>query len=282
MSVFALLRNSYLHQPVEVSFETLALCNARCVFCPYPTLDRKGVEMPSDMISGMIKQMAEFQMPFSISPFKVNEPFLDKRLIPICQEINASIPHASIRLFSNGQPLTTEKLTQVNQLHSIEHLWISLNSIDPVEYHELMGIHLRLTLQRLDQLHRMVQDGNFCHPVVLSKVSRNPLHEHHFKSYCADRWPNFRVYIIKQDGWLGFVPPAHPSIPDTPCVRWFELSILATGIASLCCMDGKGEFPIGDFNKQSLLEIYNTPAWKERREKLLSRHTVHPCSTCTY
>ena len=67
-----------------------------------------------------------------------------------------------------------------------------------------------------------------------------------------------------------------------PCGRWYELSIMANGVVSLCCQDGEGQFPIGDVNKQTLLEVYNHPFYRERREKNLSRLEVEVCNTCTY
>ena len=74
-------------------------------------------------------------------------------------------------------------------------------------------------------------------------------------------------------------------VPDAACWRWWELSITATGVVSHCCMDGEAAYPIGDIREQSLLEIYNAPFWRERREKLLSRKVLDdrsPCSKCTY
>src|SRR5262249_27338104 len=37
-----LRRRPYLDYPQEVHIETLAMCNATCTFCPYPTMDRQG------------------------------------------------------------------------------------------------------------------------------------------------------------------------------------------------------------------------------------------------
>lgn len=275
------LRAHYLDQPYEVSFETLALCNAACTFCPYPSLERKGTVMDDITIDSLIEQMREWPHPFYISPFKVNEPLLDKRLARICRSINTYIPHASLRLFSNGSPLTTNRIHEIDGLSNVVHFWVSLNSHDPEEYQRLMSLDFHHTARNLDRLHTLVMQGYFRHPVVLSKVSRAS-RENDFHQYCNHRWPMFQVRIIKQDGWLGYVPPRDPAIPEAPCQRWFELSILATGIVSLCCMDGQGSFPIGNIREQTLLEIYNAPLWRDRRERMISRREVHPCDTCTY
>jgi sulfatase maturation enzyme AslB (radical SAM superfamily) len=276
------LHENYLETPFEVSLETLALCNAACTFCPYPTLERKFTKLSDNTIASLIDQMSEFDRSFAFSPFKVNEPLLDKRLLTILRTVNRRVPQAVLRLFTNGSPLTRETIHEIHALECVEHLWISLNSHEPEEYHRLMGLRMAHTVRNLDTLHDMMMSGQFRHAVTVSKVSKAPEAEFDFRFYCVTRWPLFKVQIIKQDGWLGYVPPSDPRIPDTPCMRWFELSILATGQVSLCCMDGKGEFIIGDINQQSMLDIYNNPKWRTRRELMLSRRSIHPCSTCTY
>lgn len=275
--------HNYIDQPWEISLETLTLCNARCTFCPYPTLDRKGTAMDLKLMYRLLDEMATFAHPFVISPFKVNEPFLDRRrLFPYLQKINACIPLAQLRLFTNGSTLTELMLDSIQELNNVLHLWVSLNSHDSGEYEKIMGIDFDLTAKRLDELHRRAFVGEFTHPVMLSKVTDSLTGEEAFLDYCNTRWPLFTRQIIKQDSWLGYVAPLHPSIPDTPCSRWFELSILSTGVVSLCCMDGKGEFPIGNVHDQTLLEVYNQPGYRQRRATLQSRLSVHPCNTCSY
>lgn len=269
------LRALYMDQPHEVSLETQALCNAACTFCPYPTLERKGERMADELIDRLIDEMADFKTPFAFSPFKVNEPLLDKRLIPICEKVNAKAPLAHIRLFSNGAALTRDKIDQIARLDRVIHLWISLNEHRAEEYEALMGMPFERTAKRLDALHEM----DFPYPVILSTVG---FPNEPFRRYCYERWPRFESTALKRDAWLGFTHAQKDVVPDTSCSRWFELSIVSSGVVSLCCMDGKAEFPIGDLNKNTMLEVYNAPHWRERREKMLSRKAVHPCSTCTY
>jgi sulfatase maturation enzyme AslB (radical SAM superfamily) len=276
------LRQQYLEQPFEVSLETLAVCNAKCNFCPYPTLERKGTRMDDSHIHFLLEQMADWKTPFFISPFKVNEPFLDKRMIALCQIAERSVPNARLRLFTNGSPLTPYLVDQIQLLGRVEHLWISLNSHESAEYERIMQIPFAHTARNLDHLHNQIASAEFPHMVVVSKVVAKAGTADKFIEYCHDRWPMFHKVLIKQDGWLGYVPPVFTEIPNTPCLRWFELSILATGEASLCCMDGKGEFIIGNTHTDLLIDIYNSPQWRDRRERMISRKEIHPCSTCTY
>lgn len=275
MTPYEGLRESYLDFPIEVSIESLALCNARCTFCPYPTLDRKGERMPDEMLDRLIGELISWQRPMYFSPFKVNEPLLDKRTIPVCERINRESPDVVLRMFTNGAALTPDKIEQVAGLKKVAHLWVSLNSHIPEEYERVMGLKFEQTAKRLDYLHTQP----FPHNVVLSTVGYP---NEAFRYYCWERWPRFESVAIKRDAWLGYVDAQKTEIPDTPCSRWFELSIMANGVVSLCCMDGEGAFSIGDVGKQTMLEVYNAPGWRDRREKLVSRKTIHPCSTCSY
>lgn len=275
------LRTYYMNQPVEVSFETLALCNAACSFCPYPTLERKGVKMSDTLIASLIEQMSEFKKPFFVSPFKVNEPLLDPRLESICVDIEDECPAATLRLFTNGAPLTGRHLDWINRLERLDCLWISLNSCDPQEYGEMMRLTYDITARKLDVLHHRMLNGDFAHPVTVSRVVTGDEKDIAFLTEVRRRWPRFNPILIKRDSWLGYVDPSSKVPPRSGCGRWFELSIAATGRAALCCMDGKGEFPQGDCATQSLLEIYNNPFLLKCRHAV-TREGVTPCATCSY
>jgi len=264
----------YSDQPEEVSLETISLCNAACQFCPYPTLERKGEKMSGWLLDKLIDEMSEFKVPFRFCPFKVNEPLLDPRFIDICRMVEVT-SLATLCIFTNGSALTQRHIDDISELSRVRNIWISLNSHIPEEYEALMSLPFERTVRRLDNLHNQ----DFPHPVVLSAVGRPNVA---FVEYCQNRWPKFIPTVMPKSGWLGFTDPQIDVVPDLPCGRWRELSIMSDGIVSLCCMDGEGKFPIGDVNKQTMLEVYNSPFYRERRDKNLSRRDVEVCKTCTY
>lgn len=283
MIQFESFREHYLDQPNEVSIETQALCNARCTFCPYPTLERIGTKMPDELLDKLLAEFATWTTPFYFSPFKVNEPFLDKRLIPLCEKFNRTVPHGALRLFTNGSALTDKHIEGVAGLRRLAHLWISLNEVNPDLYERTMGLNFEMTAKRLDKLHVEVVAGRFRHPVVVSRVGPGD----DFARYITDRWPRFRPTIIKKDAWIDYTDATTHVVPDMPCVRWWELNVSADGKVRHCCMDDghSDQWTIGDLNKQTMLEVYNSAFWRERREKMLSRKQLDersPCSRCTY
>lgn len=274
------LYEEYLDQPWEVSLETQALCNAACEFCPYPTIERKGVKMPDALIGRLVDEMAEWRVPFFFSPFKLNEPLLDKRLAPLLRRMNIDVPRAVLRVFTNGSPLTQKILEELSEIRQVAHLWISLNSHIPEEYERIMRLPFDRTARKLDMLH----ESGFPHPVVVSAVGypNQP-----FVDYCRQRWPKFQALAFKRDAWIDFTHADTEEVPDTACGRWFELSIMADGKVSHCCMhDGKDpRYNIGDVTEQTLLEVYNSAFWRERRVEKLTRKQLDdrsPCSRCTY
>lgn len=274
------MQASFMDYPIEVAMETLALCNARCTFCPYPTLERKGTRMSDETLGRLVDELISWQRPLYFSPFKVNEPLLDKRTLPLCERINREAPDIVLRLFTNGAALTPANIEKIANLKKVAHLWVSLNSHIPEEYERIMGLDFRHTASRLDYLHSQP----FPHTVVLSTVGYP---NEDFRRYCFDRWPNFESVAIKRDSWLGYTDAQQTVVPDAPCSRWFELSIMADGRVAHCCMHSgeDRQYDIGDINTQTMREVYNAPRWRERREKMLSRKALDessPCARCSY
>lgn len=276
----------YLYQPREVSIETLALCNAACTFCPYPTLERKREKLSDETLDNLIKQMSSWRHPFTISPFKVNEPFLDVRLTEFCRQINERLPLASLRLFTNGSRFTRDIMCEVFALKRVQHIWVSLNEVDEAAYKSTMGLNFDHTAGRIDLLHAMWKPRPR-QTIVISRVSEvDPTLERAkraaFDFYVYNRWPGVVTVHIKRDGWLGYTEPSNPEIPQRPCGRWWELSITATGDCALCCMDGTGEFKVGNVHELSLIDIYNQPKLLNMRMHAQRRNGINPCERCTY
>jgi len=280
-----LQENGYLHSPAIVHVETLAVCNAACVFCPYPTLARQGEKMPDALIDKIIGDLAEIpgNQTFQFAPYKVSEPFVEPRLFDILAQVNARLPNARISLISNGSPLTGRKLEQLAQVRNVAYLNISLNAVDAAEYEALMKLPFERTVARLDALHAAKGGRRF--PVRLTRVSGGRDADLAFVEWVNERYPSFEPAIIPRNDWIGErpSPEAAAAVPDAPCHRWFDISVTATGVVAMCCMDGEAKYPKGDVRTQHLLDIYNQPRLLEFRRTLMSRRAAGgPCDRCTY
>ena len=278
-------KSAYMIYPSEVHIETHAICNAKCSFCPYPTMDRQGDRMPDTLIDKIIDDLKAIpaDLPFAIAPFKVNDPFLDKRIFAICGKINNELPNAHLRLFTNGSPLTEKIIEKIAAIRNVSHLWISLNASEEKVYEALMQLPFYKTIEKLDLLHKRVEAG-YPHPVTISRVADGSPADDAFRKFLAERYPLFNCFMIKRDNWTGQVDTGMQyRVPAIGCVRWYEVSIMASGKVALCCMDGEGKYVIGDVCKQSVLDVYNAPEYRKLRQNTFSRLTAAPpCNTCAY
>ena len=281
------LRGDYLEVPALVHMETIAVCNAACSFCPYPGLERKGTRMSDALIEKIIQDLTDIprELPFQLSPYKVSDPFLESRLFDILARVNEKLPNAAISLITNGSALTERNIDQLAKVRNVAYLSVSLNFFDPVEYEEVMKLPLDRTLARLELLSRKHAEGRIDFPLRITRVSTSGADDRLFMRWAKEKFPAFRVSILPRNDWIGTIDVGNfaSRVPDVACHRWFDLSITATGVVAMCCMDGKTEYPKGDVNRQHALEIYNQPWLRNFREQLMSRRSVGaPCDRCTY
>lgn len=284
LAIERMRRSRYMDYPLEVTIETLTSCNATCSFCPYPKLDRLGTRMSDELIDKIIGDLEAIprDLPFGLSPFKVNDPLLDKRIFDICARINQRLPNARPRLFTNASPMTDAIIERIARIEHLQHLWISLNEFEPEPYLKVMGLPLERTLQRMDHLHAAVEAGQFPHPVVVSRVRNCSPDDDAFIAFVRQRFPRFSVSVMPYASWAGQIASPDPlTAPPTGCGRWFELSIMSTGKVALCCMDGEGKHVIGDVATENALVIYNRESYRKFRGETPTRLSAgFPCNKC--
>jgi len=277
----------YLDWPAIVHMETIAVCNAACTFCPYPTLERKGERMSDAMIEKIIRDLGDIppQVNFQLAPYKVSDPLLEPRLFDILELANARLPNARISIITNGAALTERNVSRLCEVKNLLYLSISVNFDHAEEYEAVMKIPFARTVSRLDLLHQKNARKALPFPVRLTRVSDNMLSDALFMEWAKSNYPDFSPRIAPRNDWLGQVASgtAIPEVPDVPCHRWFDMSITATGKVAMCCMDGEVRYPKGDVTTTHVLDIYNQPHLRRFREQLISRRNAgDPCSRCTY
>lgn len=278
-------KSPYMEYPSHVHLEMMAKCNAACVFCPYPVLDRQGTKMPDELIDKVLTELEEIpkHISFQLSPFKVSEPFLDVRLFDVLRRINERLPNAKITLTSNATPITQGKLDELRKIQHIEYLWISFNHHEKEGYEATMKLPYERTIERLKLIHRYKQEGRMYFPIVLSRVGDGSADDQAFIRFVQSEFPAFSFSIFPRGDWLGQSgATTNFPVPNMGCKRWFELSITATGEVAHCCMDGQAKWPIGNVRDHTVLEIYNSPHYRRLREDTMTRMSEEPCNKCSF
>jgi pyruvate-formate lyase-activating enzyme len=266
--------------PRLVAIETTNYCNAKCVFCPNDVLRRGKQHMTDQLFESIVEQCRDFPL-YAIEPFLQGEPFSDPKILPRLELIHRRLPDTRLRLYSNGYGLLPDRVDALMEL-GIDHLYISLNTIDPDRYQKSMGIKLDRTLTNLRYLCEPSRRRRVARKItvrMLRMTDSTLAEQRQFIDLCKEL--GVRPFIVGLFNYKGDIQSPLP-IPNFPCEHMDRLDILSNGVVTLCCMDQEGEFPWGDVSTQPLLEVYRGAAAARYREMHWSgrRNQIHPCDTC--
>jgi hypothetical protein len=281
--VLALRRGPYMDFPAVVSIETLSLCNAVCDFCPYPSSKRKGEVMSDSLIQKILDDLSEIseRPQFQVNLSRVNEPFLDSRVIDLSFDIERRFPEAEHMFFSNATPLNEQNLLRLSRLGRVAFLNLSVNHHRPEEYERIMGLPFARTQARLTLINEMKSSGGLRFPVYLSRVGDGSSTDAEFLEWARRTYPALSGLVTVRGDWLGAVPTKIGVAPDVGCRQWFQLHLLSNGRHAFCCIDSDGGHGRGDARHQHVIhEIYNHPEYRSLRDELPSRRGVSTCSLC--
>lgn len=281
--VLDLKNGPYMDFPAIVGIETMALCNAACSFCPYPTLGRKGEVMPDRLIAKILSDLEDVKdrPPFQVVLHRVNEPFLDTRIWDITAEFERRFPEAQHLLFSNGTAFNERNLQRLTRLRKVEFLNLSINDHRPDQYEKTMSLPFARTLARLDRIHEMKAAGALDFPILVSRVGDGTPADSEFLDWVSARYPAFNGLVTVRCDWMGAVSISIEPAPDVACRQWFELHLLANGAGAFCCIDSEAKWGFGNAGSQHVIyDIYNHPERRRLRANIPSRRQVGACQSC--
>lgn len=278
------IQEQCLDYPMFVTVETLALCNAACEFCPYPSMERKGDRMSDELFEKIIHDLKDIppSHSFSMHLSRVNEPFLDNRIFDFYRLVNRSLPQAKVAFFSNASVLTEAKTAQLSDITNVEFFILSFNDHRKDEYERVMQIPYERSVKHITALHERKQAGELDFPILISRVGDNTPADQEFIEWCESRFPDFIVTVRPRGDWIGMTSPKDFPVPKAGCKQWFQLHILADGRDAFCCIDAEGKFGYKQNAQfQHVLDIYNLPERRAIRANARYRQEVEICTNCT-
>jgi len=266
--------------PRLVAIETTSRCNAACPFCPYSVRSREKSHMDQALFEKIVEDCTEFPLP-AIEPFLNGEPFVDPNIMDRMELIRRRLPKVQMRIYSNGYALSPKRVNGLCEL-GIDHLYISLNTLDPQKYQSIMGLKLERTLDNVKYLTDSVRRHKVARKITLRMTRMDDTtiaEQEEFKRFCDSR--HVRCFIVGLFNYKGAIHSSLP-VPNYPCEHIARLDIMANGKAALCCMDQEGEYPLGDLRQQSVLEVYRGETSRHYQNMHRSGHRgeVAPCGTC--
>ena len=109
-----------------VLVETQNTCNRSCWFCKFGNSKQQAVvQLDDNLIDKIATELREINFNGRISPFGINEPLLDRRIVEIVKKFRGACPQAYISIVSNGDFLF-QKLFQELVENGLDGLAISI------------------------------------------------------------------------------------------------------------------------------------------------------------
>ena len=252
--------------PDHVQIQTITGCNANCIFCPNGKARSnipKGRRMGWDLYRSIVDQCIELGIR-RYSAYLMNEPMLDRELAKRVEYVSARIKRPQyVKVTSHGG-LLTESMANGLLDSGLDKLKISVQSLKPEAYRNIMGLPLARTLQNIDRFLELKEKGGYKLPrLEIVMVDAIQTHDEipHIRRYWQDR--NTKLYIepvenrADQQNIRNTAVGEHGLKSFSWCRRLMEqIYILYDGRMLQCCADWEQRSIMGDLTTHRLADIW--------------------------
>jgi MoaA/NifB/PqqE/SkfB family radical SAM enzyme len=234
--------------------ETRTRCNGTCEFCPCSVKNetRPDQWMSEELYRKIVDELAEMSWSGGLSFYINNEPLLDPRLCDFLEYLQAKRLDVWTNVMTNGRVLTKK-----------------------------LGDRIMAAGVRVLKINDYSKDGR--RSARLAEIT----------SYLQERWPGQQVVLLPRDATavLGNKSGTAPNKPSEVALRmpcrypFLQLNVTANGNVGLCCYgDVHMDQPLGNAGEQSLLDIWQGPAYQHFRRAMLrgDRSVYDLCAKCDY
>lgn len=284
-------------RPGTLYIEGTNICNARCVFCAYPQMERPKATMPMELFQKVVDEYLALGLgEIDLTPI-VGDPFVDTHLF---ERLDYLASRPEVRRFHFYTNAILLKPGYASRLMGYgERFWIfcSFGGFDRGTYHKVMGVDkFEAAVASIRELvETKVKTGSAVRLQVNLRVPKGNERGEFYDYLCRRRDEGVLGFdgVDDYDNWGGKIAdaelrgaglvPKPPPVHRGPCRRLLTGPvILADGRVNACaCRDVEATLIIGDVSKQSLQEVLAGPELKN----LLHRHERDDfpeiCKSCT-
>lgn len=282
-------KNKFLSNfPLHLDIETTNVCNLKCPMCPRTILlqkhqfSKQGYMTKVDF-KNIIDQAVENGI-YSIKLNYLGEPMLHKDVVwQVKYAKKAGV--TDVMMNSNGS-LLTKKLGEELLKAGLDKLFISFDSISPDIYEkQRKGTSLGTVV---NNLYEFLKLRNEYYPDTHVRVS--------MVMYKTDEWVSqfeglkaMWKNLVDAVGYGFYVErdynhiDTYPKVEGFYCEQLFQRMFLKyNGNVTVCCVDDQDEYIVGNWRKEELKNIWNSPAYKTIRKKHLEGNytDINMCSKC--
>lgn len=254
-----------------LQIEVTNFCNGKCIFCVNSKLKNKGT-MSMKLFRKILIDAQEMEDLEQIIPMLTGEPFMDKKFLKRLKLINKIHPTKIIKVFTNGSFLRPEVIESLSEIKNLK-MYFSINGACKETRKRIMGLDDYEHVIKMILLYE--KTGKPFRTTIVSYPSIKQREIDEFSKI----WDKNALII----SYKNFAGKLFNYKPKTGCNRAINhMTVLFDGRVNLCCMDAFGEMIFGDLRKQTVKEVWNSPA----RQAYINAHLrCKPwkglCANCT-
>lgn len=278
--------------PRTLQIQTVTGCQADCIFCPFGStydFQPKG-RMDPDLFGRIIAEAKKHDVR-RISPYLMNEPFIDKDLFKKIRYIHEQIPNSKVVVTTNGGLLTKDRVNEMLDIGDALHaLYVSFQGIEKEGYEKTMrgAMHFSHTMENVNYLlERQRRRGSPWPKVWITMVSTEVIDAKKAVAYWRKRGVRSKYTALENRGGNiadaeSFSTSGHMEYFST-CTRLFKQGYINfNGDMVLCCTDYSRKQILGNITSSSIQEVWNGPKAVDIRRRFLGDqiHTIDLCNVC--
>ena len=292
-----------LPAPKSVKIEISPRCNYRCGFCALRTRE---VQPKWDMDFGLFKRVTREMREAGVEEvgvFYLGESFMNPRLLVDCIDyLKRELAMPYVFLTSNASMAFPEAVAECMKA-GLDSLKWSMNAADEAQFEKIMGVAGKLFHTALDNVKsgwEVRKRGSYKTGLFASSIKYDGAQQQKMEALLDERvrpyvdqhyWlPLYSMgaFATQREHDLGYRPTAGNQgrigalREPLPCWSAFtEGHVTAEGRLSACCFDATANWTMGDLNKVSFMDAWNSDAFVGLRAAHLKkdvRGTV--CENC--
>ena len=213
-------------------------------------MKRKGGVMSDELFHKIVTEGMEMGVKV-FTPFLNGEPFLFPKLFEWLDYLKER--KLTFDVYTNASMMTKEKAEKINTYDNIREIVFSFHGFDKASYQAQMGTDYDKCKANIDYF---ISIAKIPYRVYMldSAITRPGI-----KTF-QETWGE-KSFIGKYVNWAG-KRPASMEGTQHPCPRILsEMTVYWDGRVNLCCMDSDAGVILGDLNKQSVREIWESNQW---------------------
>ncbi|MFQ5700398.1 MAG: radical SAM/SPASM domain-containing protein [Acidobacteriota bacterium] len=278
--------------PRTLQIQTVTGCQADCIFCPFGEtfdLQPKG-RMDPDLFRRIIAEARRHGVR-RISPYLMNEPFIDKDLFSKIVYIHEQIPDSKVVVTTNGGVLTRARVDEMLDIgDALKALYVSFQGIEKDAYEKTMrgAMHFEHTMENINYLLEQQRKRVTEYPRVwITMVSTEIIDAKKAVAYWKKRGVRTKYTALENRG--GNIADAESYSTTgamqyfSTCTRLFKQGYINfNGDMVLCCTDYSRKQVLGNIRDSSIYDVWNGEKAMDIRRRFLGGRidTIDLCCDC--